>query len=72
MLTLNTNEKAPSGDHEIGLALSYSSSGHIEVAKAVVKVHIKNWSERHDRIVTGAIIATIPSLVVGVAALLLR
>ncbi len=69
LLKLNTSKQAPSGDHEIGLALSYSSSGEIEITKETVKVHIRNWVERHPRIIVAGIIASILSAIVGGVAL---
>jgi hypothetical protein len=68
LVKLNTDKEAPSGDYDIGLALSYSSGDDIEITKETVKVHIRNWVERHPRIVGVSVVATIAAFIVSVAA----
>jgi hypothetical protein len=67
---LNIDEQAHSGDYEIRLALSYASSGDVEIAKEAVNVHITNWPERHPWVIIAGVIASILSVIVGGIALL--
>jgi hypothetical protein len=58
LVELNVDGKAPAGDYEIRLALTYASGDDVDVAKDAVTVHVTSWSERHRLEIILGIIGT--------------
>jgi hypothetical protein len=62
-LKLNSSRKAPSGNFDIRLVLTYATKEEVDSSYEIVKVHITSWQDRHGKSVT---IITIFGAVVGV------
>lgn len=50
LLKVNTLPDATSGDHDIILTLFYSDGSTLKMDQKIVTIHVKNWIEKHQKI----------------------
>jgi len=64
-LRLNTSPKAPSGNYDVSMILTYSDGSEIQKDEKNVKIHVKNWWERNLKTVTitGSIIIPVLAII---------
>lgn len=67
LLKFNTLPDARTGDHDIVLTLFYSVGSDLKMDQKIVKIHINNWIEKHQKKLQWiAIILGLSALVAGI------
>lgn len=62
LLTINTSEKAPSGDYEVFVIFTYSDGTDVSTEKTSIPIHVRSSIERHQwKIAITGIITAITS-----------